>query len=691
MKNYILVNPLKEQRFSLKDLQKNQGDSEKEPEEPKPEEPKPEEPKPEEPKPEAEKKKTGDQKPVKPAQLGVEPGEYTAYEVTKNVLETYFPGSKAVLKVVETGEFRSFFDGLTGENITRDKLKDAIKSVVELLVSVATEEDFFSPERLSGEAELAIDLLAGVAYAEYTRRTINKLRSGEKLVLQRALGAGLDKEKVAQALANYKGKPSPNWVDKWVQAFPRTGRFRRYVIMPAIEGAYLPIASRIYNASITSGASTDADADGWWNRQLKKIQKFVPAAEDLKDIDIKADLAVFRSMQNSIDTGVEFGEIPSEEDIKKLHNKLANSQKKVDNSIKELEEKSTGTEGLSKKEKTQLGNLKKDKRDLVKQMSYLRGLQLKIQKREKALGEIEKSTKESRKAIADTIQSGAVELEKEIDKVEKKLPEKAPKLNSAADLDNVPYAEEVKDVLKQQAFELEDELPEPPKQGASVDDWYKKQKEAYAKKYKTNPKIEIAQQKYLKLQYNSFKKNPQLWDDFKKKGNFDTMMKAAASEVSSSKRNLDALSTRSRKGTGGKPRRTPKLRLPESAGFVISEQKNMLEDMPIDVLNDIYAKIYTVARAQTLKNLKTLRAELRKATKEAMSGGMSSPEAPMSIDPDSQTQTPANESKIKITKSKLIDLISEQVKEQSQTVDVTKDQLVTLVAQEAFKQINRKK
>lgn len=55
------------------------------------------------------------------------------------------------------------------------------------------------------------------------------------------------------------------------------------------------------------------------------------------------------------------------------------------------------------------------------------------------------------------------------------------------------------------------------------------------------------------------------------------------------------------------------------------------------------------------------------------------------------TQTPANESKIRITKSKLIDLISEQVKEQTQTVDVDKDQLVALVAEEAFKQINRKK
>ena len=52
---------------------------------------------------------------------------------------------------------------------------------------------------------------------------------------------------------------------------------------------------------------------------------------------------------------------------------------------------------------------------------------------------------------------------------------------------------------------------------------------------------------------------------------------------------------------------------------------------------------------------------------------------------------PLSENKIKITKSKLIDLISEQVKEQTQTVDVTKDQLVALVAQEAYKQISRKK
>ena len=83
-----------------------------------------------------------------------------------------------------------------------------------------------------------------------------------------------------------------------------------------------------------------------------------------------------------------------------------------------------------------------------------------------------------------------------------------------------------------------------------------------------------------------------------------------------------------------------------------------------------------------------LMAELQALTGET-AGQQTSPDAPATAEP--QTQTPANESKIRITKSKLIDLISEQIREQTETVDVTKDQLVALVAQEAFKQINRKK
>jgi hypothetical protein len=83
-----------------------------------------------------------------------------------------------------------------------------------------------------------------------------------------------------------------------------------------------------------------------------------------------------------------------------------------------------------------------------------------------------------------------------------------------------------------------------------------------------------------------------------------------------------------------------------------------------------------------------LMAELQALTGET-AGQQTSPDAPATAEP--QTQTPANESKIRITKSKLIDLIFEQVREQTETVDVTKDQLVALVAQEAFKQINRKK
>lgn len=54
-------------------------------------------------------------------------------------------------------------------------------------------------------------------------------------------------------------------------------------------------------------------------------------------------------------------------------------------------------------------------------------------------------------------------------------------------------------------------------------------------------------------------------------------------------------------------------------------------------------------------------------------------------------QTPVDESKIKITKSKLIDLISDQVKEQTQTIEVDKVQLIALIAEEAQKQISRKK
>ena len=84
-----------------------------------------------------------------------------------------------------------------------------------------------------------------------------------------------------------------------------------------------------------------------------------------------------------------------------------------------------------------------------------------------------------------------------------------------------------------------------------------------------------------------------------------------------------------------------------------------------------------------------LKIDTNKETSDDLAGQQTSPDAPATAEP--QTQTPVNENKIKITKSKLIDLISEQVKEQTQTIDVTKDQLVALVTEEAFKQINRKK
>ena len=60
-------------------------------------------------------------------------------------------------------------------------------------------------------------------------------------------------------------------------------------------------------------------------------------------------------------------------------------------------------------------------------------------------------------------------------------------------------------------------------------------------------------------------------------------------------------------------------------------------------------------------------------------------------DEEKQVSTPVNENKIKISKSKLIDLISQQVKEQTQTIEVDKAQLIALIAEEAQKQISRKK
>ena len=66
-------------------------------------------------------------------------------------------------------------------------------------------------------------------------------------------------------------------------------------------------------------------------------------------------------------------------------------------------------------------------------------------------------------------------------------------------------------------------------------------------------------------------------------------------------------------------------------------------------------------------------------------------DAPINIKGKVPPQAPVNENKIRISKDKLVRLISEQVKEQTQTVDVTKEQLVTLVAEEALKQVSRKK
>ena len=78
-----------------------------------------------------------------------------------------------------------------------------------------------------------------------------------------------------------------------------------------------------------------------------------------------------------------------------------------------------------------------------------------------------------------------------------------------------------------------------------------------------------------------------------------------------------------------------------------------------------------------------------KAEEKASAGQQTSPDAPATAEP--QTQTPVGERKIKVSKSKLIDIISEQLKEQNEQIDIDHDELVTLVVQEAYKQVNRKK
>ena len=87
-------------------------------------------------------------------------------------------------------------------------------------------------------------------------------------------------------------------------------------------------------------------------------------------------------------------------------------------------------------------------------------------------------------------------------------------------------------------------------------------------------------------------------------------------------------------------------------------------------------------------NIKDAAADLIKSDLEqlqkALGGGRS-------VDPDTEFQTPVDESKIRISKSKLVDLISEQVKEHTQTIEVDKAQLIAFIVEEASKQINRKK
>ncbi len=129
-------------------------------------------------------------------------------------------------------------------------------------------------------------------------------------------------------------------------------------------------------------------------------------------------------------------------------------------------------------------------------------------------------------------------------------------------------------------------------------------------------------------------------------------------------------------------------------------QKKLVSDAIYNDLVSIYSMVdltkgYTSflstlidSRIKSIVALEKLIQNRGKA-KPAPAGQQTSPDAPATAAP--QTQTPVSESKIRISKSKLIDLISQQVKEQTQTIEVDKAQLIALVAEEAQKQINRKK
>jgi hypothetical protein len=104
-----------------------------------------------------------------------------------------------------------------------------------------------------------------------------------------------------------------------------------------------------------------------------------------------------------------------------------------------------------------------------------------------------------------------------------------------------------------------------------------------------------------------------------------------------------------------------------------------------------YIKMLDAQDKELEKFISMMEGEIEKAKAEekASAGQQTSPDAPATAEP--QTQTPVNERKIKVSKSKLIDIISEQLKEQNEQIDIDHDELFALVAQEAFKQINRKK
>lgn len=111
--------------------------------------------------------------------------------------------------------------------------------------------------------------------------------------------------------------------------------------------------------------------------------------------------------------------------------------------------------------------------------------------------------------------------------------------------------------------------------------------------------------------------------------------------------------------------------------------------------NEIDSQIAT-AEADVTASMDSLYDTIQATARAALSDDIETMFGPAMSGGSERTQTPASEEdlqerKYTVSRQELVDVITEHLQDQIALVDVTKDQLVALVAQEAFKQINRKK